>query len=161
MAITGFLQIPDVPGESLMVGHEGEIDVIGLEWGIARESSRSAGSRRRRARAEPRPLVALKWVDLATPCIARAVAIGKQFDEIVLTVARESGEGLVDFFVLTFEGCRLVAQEIENGGFDDAAVLIRERVTIDYASVKVVYRQLAADGSAGAEHETEIDFSGL
>lgn len=158
MPITGYLKIPDIDGESLIRGHENEIDVQGLDWGLARPLGPS-GSRRARGRVEMRPLVALKWVDRATPYLAQAVAQGRAFDEIVLTVARETGGEPQDYLTLTMKNCILSEHGISNGGFDDAAVLVRERLAIAFESITVHYREMAGDGSAGTEHEAEIDFS--
>ena len=159
MALTAYLNIPGIPGESLRVGHEDEIEVHGMSWGIEHPGDGRIGRGRRRSRAEVSPIEMLKIVDRASPYIALAAMQGKSFDEIVLTVRRETGEAHLNYYKITMTNCAIVEVSQVNGGFDDPRNVIEEAVAVDFEKIKILYVEQLQDGSAGEEHEIEHDIA--
>ena len=74
-ALTGYLKIDNIPGESQRADHEREIDVLRLEWKIETDESSTTGVRNR-WRAKVTPLKICKCVDKATPALALATLSG-------------------------------------------------------------------------------------
>ena len=158
MPITAFLKIPNIPGESRSADHEDEIDVHGVHWGVARKNKAAKGGRgRARSRAVASPLEVHKFYDAASPYLALSTLQGKAFDEIVLSVRRDSGEAHLDYLVITMTNCTLKSYDMFNDGVDDPLLEISERVSITFEQVNIKYTVQADDHSAGDEHEIEYD----
>lgn len=136
MGLTGFLRIPDVPGESVADGHEGEIEIDGLNWGIARTSTRA--------------LTVFKGYDVASPYLTLSAAQGRGFDEVVLTLGRDSGDGMTDTVTIAMERVTVTSYDIEHS---EAGSGLRERVSLSFERVKVFYRVPPGRFGSGDEHQ--------
>ncbi len=155
MPITGFLDVPDISGESKVRDHEDEIDIRGIRWGVKRLSPAASG--RRRVRASVHDLTVLKSYDAASPHLTLATLRGQAFDEIVLTVRKDSGEAHLDYLRITMTNCVLTDYQMENSGSDDPLTDISEAVDISFEKIRIIYIVQADDHSAGDEHEIEFD----
>lgn len=155
MPITAFLDVPDIKGESKVRGHEDEIDIHGLRWGVTSRSPGASG--RRRVRASVHDLTVLKSYDRSSPLLTLATLRGQAFDEIVLTVRKGSGDASLDYLKITMTNCVLTDYQMENDGTDDPLTVISEAVDIEFEKIRIVYVEQAADNSAGVEHEVEFD----
>ncbi len=160
MPITGYMRIPDIQGESKASRHEDAIEIHGIEWGIAQKSKAARpGSGRRQARAIASPLEIHKFYDASSPYITLAALQGKSFDEITLSVRKDSGDAHLDYLVVTMTNCAICAYGMFNDGADDPSTAIGERVGITFEKVKVLYTVQADDHSSGDEHEIEFDLA--
>lgn len=157
MPLTGYLKVPDVPGESQRVDHEEEIDVHSIEWEIAQAAQAQIGRGRSRARAEISALSMNKMYDAASPYLALACMQGKSFDEIVLMVRKDSGEAHLDYLKITMTNCAISHYSILPTPQDGQQ--IEEHIGLTFEQVKVVYTVQADDHSAGDEHEIEYDLA--
>ena len=90
--VTGYLKIDDIPGESKFAEHEDEIDFYGISWNVKSATVEIDGGRTR-ARAELSGITVHKNYDSSSPYLFLAVAQGKAFDEITLTMTRPSETG--------------------------------------------------------------------
>ena len=157
MPLTGYMKVPDIDGESKAVGHEDEIDIHGIDWAVTRKMKASSGRGRIRARAVDSPIEVHKFTDAASPYLALAAMQGKAFDEIVISVRKDSGEAHLDYLVVTLGNCTLKTYAMFNDGQDDPLTLISERVGILFEKINMLYTMQADDHSAGDEHEIEYD----
>lgn len=158
MPITGFLRIPDIAGESTAKRHEDEVDIHGIDWGAAQKAkSARPGSGRTRQRAIVSPLEVHKFYDASSPYLALAAMQGKSFDEIVLSIRKDSGDAHLDYLVIILTNCAISAYNMFNDGVDDPLTTISERVAITFEHVAIKYTVQADDHSAGDEHEIEYD----
>ena len=156
MALTAFLKIPDIPGESQAAEHEDEIDILGVAWGIERNGVRR-GTRRSRGRSVTDPMTVQKRFDKASPYIALAVHQGKVFDEIVFSVRKQSGDAHLDYLVITMTNCQITDYEMAHIDGETPEQEIREQVEIVYEKIEVLYTETGSDGSVEGEHEVAID----
>ena len=159
MALSGFLKIRDIAGESKRADHEDEIDVHGMQWGIRQGKSARVGRGRSRSRAKVDSLVVTKFTDAASPYLALASMQGKSFPEIILSVRKDSGEAHLDYLVITMTNCSITAFAMDNDGSDADLLALTERVGIQFEKVKMIYTVQADDHSAGDEHEIEYDIA--
>lgn len=157
MGITGYLEIAEIPGESLRAEHEGQIDVHGAHWQIAQKSGTSMGSGLTQARAEVGSLTVHKWYDAASAYLAHSSMRGTSFPEMIFYARKDSGEAHLDYLTITMTNCIISGYEMENDGSDSDIQMISERVSIAFEKVKILYTVQAEDGSAGDEHEIEYD----
>ena len=136
MPLTAFLSVPDVPGESQQPGHEGEIDIDGLSWGIARGATRG--------------MTVLKRYDLSSPYLTLAAAQGRGFSEVVLTIRRDREDFGSDFLTVTMERVVVASYDIEDDTAPDGDGL-REKVSLSFERVRVFYRDGREEHEIGFE----------
>lgn len=156
MPLTGYLKIPDIPGESQRVDHEDEIDVQDISWGVERATTASIGRGRARARADLNPLVVEKFYDRASPFIAQAVRQGKSFDEVVLAIRKDSGEAHLDYLIITMENVVISSCNFASGADETRPEAIGEVVEFEYERVSFKYVVQEDDHSAGSEYEVTL-----
>ncbi len=157
MPLTGYLKVPDVPGESQRVDHEEEIDVHSIEWEIAQAATSQIGRGRSRSRAEISAISMNKMYDASSPYLALACMQGKSFDEIVLMVRKDSGDAHLDYLQITMTNCAISHYSVLPTPAESQQ--IEEHIGITFEQVKVVYTVQADDYSAGDEHEIEYDLA--
>jgi type VI secretion system Hcp family effector len=81
-AITGYLKIEDIPGESASKGHENWIEINSLTEGAETAAAASVGSARASNRVTILPVVVTKAVDSTTPKIRSALIAGTAIKEV-------------------------------------------------------------------------------
>ena len=158
MPLSGYMQLPDIAGESIANGHEEEIDLHSISWKVAQKSAAKSARGRRSARSEVGAVRLNKFYDAASPYLALAAMQGRSFDEIVLSVRKDSGEEAFDYLKITLgnaliTGYRMLPQD------DDDYSLIEEEVSISAETINILYTVQADDHTAGAEHEVEYDIA--
>lgn len=154
MPLTGFLKIPDIPGESRLADHEGEIDIHSISWNVTGQTGVTQGAGRPRARAEAGPVSVGKFYDASSPYIALAAMQGKSFDEVVISFRQDSGEAHLDYLTITLENVIISSYDL-NGPPENEE--IEDRVQLSFEKINVKYVVQADDHSSGDEHEIEFD----
>ena len=154
MALTGFLKLPDIDGESLQEEHENEIDVYGVRWG-AELNLPTTGARRVRSRAETGPMVIHKFYDAASPYLADALSRSMKLDEAIFTARAFGAEAPFDYLTITLTNARIIDYEMHNTERDDTDDRIMERVEIAFEQMSILYRRQTSTGNV-IEHEVEI-----
>jgi type VI secretion system secreted protein Hcp len=155
MALTGYLLVPDIGGESVHAEHEDEIDVHSIDWSVAQAAVAQVGKGRSRARANVEALTFRKFYDASSPYLALAAMQAKSFDEIVLSVRKDSGEAHLDYLVITMTN--VIISSYEMLPTDADGLMIEENVSLSFEEIKILYTVQADDHSKGDEHEIEYD----
>ncbi|WP_322867359.1 Hcp family type VI secretion system effector [Aquicoccus sp. G2-2] len=158
MPFTGYMNIPDVPGESQRAEHEDEIDIHNCYWIIEQASVAQVGRGRSQSRAQISAFKFSKWYDASSPYLALATMQAKSFDKIVFCVRKDSGEAHLDYLEITMENVVISSYEML-GSPDDENQMIEEQFGLAFENVKVKYTVQADDHSAGDEHEIEYDIA--
>jgi type VI secretion system secreted protein Hcp len=143
------LKISGVYGESIIAGHEGEIDVLAWRWGATQSGTMHVGGGGGSGKVNVEDLSLTKLVDKASIGLLRSCFNGSHFDEAILTV-RKSGENPHDYLVITMSDVLVTSI---NTGESAAADIITENVTFNFAKVKVSYTPLDAEGNSGSAIE--------
>jgi type VI secretion system secreted protein Hcp len=157
MPITGFLKIPDIDGESQRVDHEDEIDIHAMEWGVSQVRPAMVGRGRARARSDMKPMRVSKYYDASSPYLAQAADRAKSFDEVVVSVRKDSGEAHLDYLIITMENVIITSYALKTGDPDEIGAPLSEEVEFDFEKVTILYKRQADDGSVGSEHEVTLD----
>jgi type VI secretion system secreted protein Hcp len=157
MSLTGFLRIDDINGEAKTADHEGEIDVKGVTWRVARAKSVQVGRGRRKARAKVGSLICFKETDAASPYLALACMQGKSIPEATLALRKDSGETHLDYLEIKLTNVSVSSFGMGNDGTDADDGVVTERVALSFEKISVIYTVQADDHSAGDEHEIEYD----
>lgn len=158
MPLTGYLKIPDIDGESQRAEHEDEIDIHDVEWAIEQAAVAQIGRGRSQSRARVDALKFRKFYDASSPYLALACMQARSFDEVVLTVRKDSGEAHLDYLTITMTNVVLSSYHVL-GNNSDLHDMIEEQGGFSFEQVNVKYIVQADDHSAGDEHEIEFDIA--
>jgi type VI secretion system secreted protein Hcp len=145
------LKIDGIDGESVIDGHEDEIDVLAWSWGIAQSGSLHFAEGGFAGKADVQDVSLTKYIDKASVDLMLACLKGEHIKEAVLTV-RKAGQSPIDYLVITMSP--VLVSSVSNGG-STGYDRLTENVTLNFAKIKVSYTPQKADGSADAA----IDFT--
>ncbi len=84
---------------------------------------------------------------------------GKSFDEVVLTIRKDSGDAHLDYLHITMTNVIISQYEILGDGERMQGQTIMEDVGLSFENMKIKYTVQADDHSAGDEHEIEYDIA--
>lgn len=154
MAVNCFLKIegPDLAGESVHVGHEEEIDVIGWSWGVSQSGTMQLSSGGGAGKANVQDMQLTKRTDAATPNLLKWCCAGKQFEKAVLTCNKASGEDSEPVPYLTIEMEKVIITSVTTGG-SEGQELFTEGVALNFAQYTTKYTPQNDDGTPGSEVE--------
>jgi type VI secretion system secreted protein Hcp len=158
MALAAYLKIGDIDGESQRADHEDEIDIYDFTWNIEQAAGAQAGRGRSKGRAQVSALTCSKAYDASSPYLALAAMQGRSFDEVVLTVRKDSGDAHLDYLIVTMENVIISLYAISGAGEDEGQTIM-EDLGLSFENVKIKYTIQADDHSKGDEHEIEYDIA--
>ena len=144
-ALTGYLKIPDIPGESQAAGHEEEIDIHDISWGVFRPKEGDSGSTRTRSTAVFEDLIVIKELDKSSPKLMEACANGRVFPEIVISLKKDSGEAHLDYLVITLTNVMVTSYDI-NGSSQSGVP--SSSAGFNYEELKVTYTEFDDTGTS-------------
>ena len=166
MAFTGYVNIPDIGGESQRADHEGEIDITDIMWHIEQAATAQTGRGRARSRAEVSSLYCKKTYDASSPYIALAAMQAKSFKDVVVTVRRDSGDAHLDYLTITMTNTIISKYEItgtgritDSEGVEREGQELQEHIGFAFENINIKYVVQEDDHSAGDEHEIEFDIA--
>lgn len=146
-AVTGYLKIGDIQGESTVSGHEGEIDVFDFSWAINRSIPVDAsGAQRTHGETTLGDIKLTKELDKSSPKLMEACARGNFFPEVIFTVQKTVGGTRADYFKITMTD--VIVTSVATGGSGDEDRLT-ETVSLNFTSAEIVYSVFNQDGSLG------------
>jgi type VI secretion system secreted protein Hcp len=146
MAMDQFIKIGAIKGESRDASHKDEIDVLAWSWGMSNSGSAHVGGGAGAGKVNVQDLSFTKYIDKSSPDLMLACCNGKHFDTATLTV-RKAGEKPLEYLVITMED--LIVTSVSTGG-SSGEDRLTENVTLNFARVKVNYKEQTATGGVGA-----------
>lgn len=147
MKIDGFVKIPDIPGESRREGHEDEIEVHGLTFGMEVPYDRDSPIRRGRVSFDM--VVISKDYDRSSPALKGALVAHRHLPEVVLSVRRTTEGESSDYLVVTLADASVVKYDLAPGPDRDNVLV--EHIGLAYRGLRFTY-----DG----QHEVELEVRG-
>jgi type VI secretion system secreted protein Hcp len=140
MAVRSFLKVPDIPGPSKVVGHKGEIEVLGWSFGITQTGSFATGGG---GAGKPSfgDLVVSCGIDKSSPLLLVACASGRHLKSAVLTCSR-SGPKPHEFFRLELED--VIITSYQSAGADDQVPL--DQISLAYGKIQATYTEAGKSG---------------
>jgi|GEM_PF-4849523 Hemolysin-coregulated protein (uncharacterized) len=129
---TAFLAIPSIPGEVPPPTHAGEIAVNSYSWGTVPDPGQACGAATSGASAIEFTIG--KHLDKASPPLMLATAKGTNLGTVVLSVAKNTGAGSVDYLVITLEDVIISSDQpsSNNGGTSELVTFVASKVTQSY-----------------------------
>jgi len=147
VAIDYFLRIDGVPGGSMDAKHKGEIEVESFSFGVANPAAPGPGGGAGAGRATFQDLNVVTAPSSAGPKLFLACASGQHLKSAVLSARKAGGDAQLEFLSLTLADV-LVSSYQEGAAAGDAGPM--DQVSLNFAKIKIEYKEQKADGSAGA-----------
>jgi type VI secretion system secreted protein Hcp len=144
-----FIKIGDLEGESVDSTHKGDIDVLAWSWGLSNSGSAQVGGGAGAGKVNVQDISFTKYIDKVSPDLMLAACNGKHFPEAKLVV-RKAGETPLEYLTITLEDLIITSVSTGGSGGEDR---LTENVTLNFARVKVAYKEQTATGGTGATPE--------
>jgi type VI secretion system secreted protein Hcp len=146
--IVFFLKVDGIGGESTVVGHANEIDVLAYSTGASNNSSTHTGGGAGAGKVNFQDLSLTKYVDGTSPLFLLACATGQHFNTAELKGARRSKNGVLQDY-LTVKLTNVIVTSISSGGTAGDLKQI-ENITLNFAKIELTVRKANSDGTLGA-----------
>jgi type VI secretion system secreted protein Hcp len=156
MAVDMFIKIGKIEGESVDSKHKGEIDVLAWSWGASNSGTAHMGGGAGAGKVNVQDLSFTKYLDKSSPELFLHCCNGKHIPEATLVV-RKSGEEALEYLTITMTDLMVTSLSTGGSGGEDR---LTENVTLNFAKVKVLYKEQTATGGVGAKPETGWDIAG-
>jgi type VI secretion system secreted protein Hcp len=141
-----FIKIGDIEGESVDSKHKGEIDVLAWSWGMSNSGTFHQGGGGGAGKANVQDLSFTKYIDKSSPDLMLATCNGKHLADATLVV-RKAGEKPLEYLTITLTDVLITSLSTGGSGGEDR---LTENVTLNFAHVKVDYKEQTKSGVGGA-----------
>jgi type VI secretion system secreted protein Hcp len=145
MAMDMFIKIGALKGESRDTVHKEEIDVLAWSWGLSNSGSAQQGSGAGAGKVNVQDVSFTKYLDKSSPSLMLYACNGKHVDKAVLVV-RKAGEDPLEYLMITLEELMVTSVSTGGSGGEDR---LTENVTLNFARVKVDYKEQTPTGTVG------------
>lgn len=143
MATDMFLKLGDIKGEAADKTHKGEIDVLAWSWGASNSGNMHMGGGGGAGKVAVQDLSFTKYVDLASTEVFLSCCNGKHIPEATLVV-RKAGETPLEYLTITMSDVLISSYSTGGSGGEDR---LTENVSLNFAKVKVTYKEQAKAGA--------------
>src|SRR5262249_19771530 len=126
--------------------HNSEIDVLAWSWDMSNSGSAHAGGGLGAGKADVQDISFTKYIDKSSPDLMLACCNGKQFDP-AKPVLPKAGEKPLEYLTVTLTEVLIASITTGGSGGEDR---LTENVTLNFAKVKVDYKEQTATGTGGA-----------
>jgi type VI secretion system secreted protein Hcp len=155
VAVDAFLKM-DIKGESVVDGHEEEIQLLSWSWGMSQMGTTHRGTGGGAGKVDVQDLHFTHYVDSSSPNLIKACCNGKHFEEATVTV-RKAGESPLDYLVFTLTDFIITSVTTAGATGDE---LVTENVSLNFAKFKIAYQPQDNKGAkAGGAIEAEYDIA--
>jgi len=155
MAVDMFIKIGDIKGEARDKTHKEEIDVLAWSWGMSNSGSAHVGGGVGAGKANVQDLSLTKYIDKASCDLMLACCTGKHYTDATLVV-RKAGTTPLEYLTITMTEVMVTAVSTGGSGGEDR---LTENVTLNFAKVKVDYKEQTATGTVGATPTMTYDIA--
>ena len=144
-----FIDIREIPGESTDKVHQGAINALNWEWGMAQSSDYALATGGGGAgKVNVHSLNFSHYLDSTSPGLMHYCATGKHLPEVRIFV-RSPGDRPVEYLQITLKD--VVVASVEIDGIADMGARPIENVALNFAEIKFDYSVQKPDGSVGAK----------
>ena len=151
MAANMHLKLGDIAGEDETTGYEGQIIVLGWDYGATQSATMHDGKGGGSAAVNVRDLKIIKYVDKASPNLFKLCASGKHIPTAELACQKAAGDEQLLYFKITMEECIISSYDVgfEVGGNE----VVKKTITINCARMKTEYtpQEGVGSGAGGIE----------
>jgi type VI secretion system secreted protein Hcp len=145
----------DIPGESTVKDHEGEIDIDSASWSISNVGSAGRGGGAGVANVSAGDMHFTKKTDKASAILFQDCATNAHHNKATLSITK--GTGGDRLLYLKFEMEEVVVTSWLTSG--NGGNIPNEQFSLDFAKVTVTYKPQEATGGGGADIIGSYDFA--
>jgi len=136
MAANVFLKFtPEEKGESKQAGYEGQIEILSFSWGVSQAAGFSYGEGGGVSKANVQDLSVSFRQNPSSPKLMQSCALGKHYDDALLTCLKAAGEGQEKYLEITLTD--VIISSYQTGGSGDDIPI--ESLSLNFAKVKEEY----------------------
>jgi type VI secretion system secreted protein Hcp len=146
MAVDMFIKFDGIDGESKDDKHKGEHDVLAWSWGMSQSGSAHVGGGGGTGKVSVNDLSFTKYIDKGSPDLMLNCCQGKHIDKATLTVRKAGGDPLE---YVKIEMQEVIVSSVSTGG-SGGEDRLTENITLNFAKVKVDYKEQTEKGTVGA-----------
>lgn len=153
MAVDILLNLSDVKGESKIIDHIDDIDVLNWNWGMSQSGTMHAGGGGGSGKVNVNDLSITKYVDNSTTDIMMACTKGTHFDTATLTV-NKAGDKPLPYLVIRMKKVLVSSYSADGASGGD---MLMENVSLNFAQVEVDYTPQDDKGAGTAANTMTWD----
>jgi len=158
MAMDAFVKFegPEINGDSLVEGHEKELQIKAYAWALSNLGSTHEGPGSGTAKANASDVTCTMNMDRAWPNLVKFSQNGKHFEKVTLFARKAGGDETVTYKKLEMEDVLIstVIDSADEQGETSAVVF-----SLNFGRYKLTYTPQKADGTADAEIVTGWDIA--
>jgi type VI secretion system secreted protein Hcp len=129
------LKLDGIPGDSIVPGHVGEIDVATVSFGVSQTGIREAGGRASARRSSLTTIAIVKFIDKSSPKLFLACATGQHIPTAVLTFRDvQAGANPFEFLIVTLSDVLISSYSVGSGGDRPT-----ESLNLSYSKIEYKY----------------------
>ncbi len=144
MAVDIHIKIDSIPGQSVIAGFEGQIQVENFGWNMSQTTSFGAATGGGAGKVNMGDLTFTHNVDKASPKLMHACCTGAHLKEAVLTCRKAGGSAAVDFFKITLTD--VIVSSVAPSG-SNSGDTPNESVSLAFAQYKVEFQEQDNNGA--------------
>lgn len=158
-ALSMFLRIPTVDGESTSKGYEKQIDVLAWSWGMSNSGTTHTGGGAGAGKANVQDFSFTKNLDSASPVLMLAALTGTIYPEATFTVLRPiPNKTTVNYEYLKLKLENVLVTSVSGGG-GNAQDKLTENVTLNFSKFTLEYRPVDSGGVVGGVISAAYDIA--
>jgi type VI secretion system secreted protein Hcp len=148
------LKIDSIPGESRKDGHEGQIELESISWGLRQAATAHVGHGSGRGRVDAGDLTFTKYVDKSDSGLALNCATGTHIDEATIYCEKAGGDTAVEYLKFVLKQVFVTSYECHVHSQGEAAM---SQGSLSYAEYEMTCTPQSAEGTA--EGQAQHSFS--
>ena len=123
-----------------------------VQWGVGRSVANYAGGSRESSTPNFSEMTFTKMFDISSNDIAKAASNGTDLGEVTISFRKDAGAAGLDYLVYTLAHVIISSYSVSSGGETPS-----ESVSLNYTTIKSVYKKLANEHADAGENEFEYD----
>jgi type VI secretion system secreted protein Hcp len=151
-----FFKIGSLKGESKDSKHKDEIDVLTWSWGMSNSGSAHVGGGAGAGKVNVQDLSFTKYIDKSSPDLMLYCCNGKHIDKATLVV-RKAGDTPLEYLTINLEEVLVTSVSTGGSGGEDR---LTENVTLNFAKVKLQYKEQNDKGGVGDQPQMGWNIAG-
>jgi type VI secretion system secreted protein Hcp len=157
-AVDYFLKIDSIQGESQDSKHTNEIQVESWSFGATQSGSFAHGGGGGAGKVQMQDFHFVKKVDKAGPKLMLACANGEHIKEATL-ICRKAGKDQQEYLKITLNDVLVSSYQTSGSGGSD--ILPLEQISLNFAKIKMEYKEQKADGTLGGSTVAGFDLKAM
>jgi type VI secretion system secreted protein Hcp len=158
MALDSFIKFegPTVDGDSLVEGHEKELQIMSYSWGLSNPGSTHEGPGSGTAKANVQDVSCMMNMDRAWPNLVKFCQNGKHFEKVTLFARKAGGDATVTYKKMEMED--VIISSVQDGA-SDGSEFSSVSFSLNFGKYKITYTPQDSTGAAEAEIPTGWDIA--